>query len=146
MASNKRSKEAKLIQTLRMKPLTEETLHHFSSGAIRSDDAKGLAFSQICPSGLREVARRYGIGEVKYFPYNWAKGMTYDQTLRHLQLHLNDLTAGAGKILPDETAITDLAAIAWNAITLIHFLSKCQCHKQHALLEKEVKAGWSPQS
>ena len=91
-----------------------------------------------------EVARRYGIGEVKYAPYNWAKGMTYDQTIRHLEMHLADLKGGAGRLLPGETPVTDLAAIAWNAITLIHFLTGCRCDIAHRGLEAVVKKNWRP--
>lgn len=84
-------------------------------------------FDLICPTGLRRLAARYGLGAEKYTDFNWCGGdgdLTFQRArLNHLIKHVNEFLAH-GNVGDD-----NLAAIAWNAFALMHYEENCQHHK-----------------
>lgn len=98
----------------------EEEKQSFSTGAVCTKVAE--RFDLICPSGLRRIAERYALGARKYSDYNWCKGIPISERLNHLIKHTNEY------VLHGNSNDDNLAAIAWNAIALMHYEDNCQHH------------------
>jgi hypothetical protein len=106
----------------------------FKSGATRSPSR--LRYDLIPPAGLRATAKRYGIGAIIHGPINWLKGIPFSAIIYHLQEHLEKFKAGdeADRLVKPrdgsrEFTITEgdeenLAAIAWGAFALLHYISQ----------------------
>jgi len=86
----------------------------FSTGAIREPQDKKGRYDLITPFGLMRIARWYELGAQKYADRNWEKGLPFSNCLNSLFRHLVKYMAG----YRDED---HLAAIAWNALALMHF-------------------------
>jgi len=89
-------------------------------------------YDLICPSGLRRIALRYGLGAEKYADNNYCKGSGDRKFIRarlnHLIKHLN-LYLLHGNFDEHGREDDNLAAVAWNAITLMHFEDGCKHHE-----------------
>ena len=66
---------------------------------------------------LKEIAKVYDFGGKKYAPWNWAKGLSYGETMGSLLRHLSDWQRGEEK--DNESKLHHDTHIAWNAITLV---------------------------
>lgn len=101
-----------------------ETLVTTESGAVCTEVPE--RFDLICPTGLRRIAARYGIG-MKYGEFNWCKAGNDPEfqrkRLNHVLAHLN-LYLAEGNVNNDH-----LAAAAWGCIALMHYEEGCECHK-----------------
>ncbi len=98
-----------------------EPQHTFPSGAKRSK--KSERFDLICPVGLKRIARRYALGAAKYSDFNWCLGVPASECLNHLIAHVVDFMENGNS--KDD----NLAAIAWNAIALMHYEEGCRHHE-----------------
>ena len=85
-----------------------------STGGLREpDEGKGM-HELISPYGVARVARWYELGAKKYAPRNWEKGVSPNRCFRCIMRHSFKYIAG----WKDED---HLAAIAWNALAIMHF-------------------------
>jgi hypothetical protein len=107
-----------------------EQKESFSTGAVCSHIEE--RFDLICPTGLKRIAQRYALGAKKYSDYNWCKGIPSYIRLNHLIQHLNEY------LLNGNTKDDNLAAIAWNAIALMHYEEDCK-HHEAPWIENERK-------
>lgn len=103
----------------------------FSSGA--SCSALKPRFDLICPIGLKRIALRYALGSEKYSDYNWCKGIPPEVRLNHLINHITEY------LLYGNTKDDNLAAIAWNAIALMHYEENCKHHEAPWISEERKK-------
>ena len=95
---------------------------NFASGARRSDDAKGMRFDLVCPTGVRRVAERCFLGAVVkgYGEGNWTKGMDVQDTINHIQRHLDLWKSG-------DRSDDHLGGAAWGLFAIMHFEECCTC-------------------
>jgi NTP pyrophosphatase (non-canonical NTP hydrolase) len=93
----------------------------FDSGAACSYVEE--RYDLICPTGLKRIAQRYALGSQKYSDYNWTKGIPSYIRLNHLIKHVNEYIMNGNK------SDDNLAAIAWNAIALMHYEEDCKHHE-----------------
>ncbi len=66
---------------------------------------------------LKEIAKVYDFGGQKYAPWNWAKGLSWSETMGSLLRHLSDWQCGES--IDKESKLHHDIHIAWNAITLV---------------------------
>jgi hypothetical protein len=71
-----------------------------------------------------ELASIYTMGAIKYDDNNWRKGMPYRKVVRPIFSHLYKWMSGQN--IDSETGCHHLAAVAWNALTLMVY----QIHKK----------------
>jgi len=93
-------------------PQLLENLAKALEGPLGEDRNVLLGLSLLPMRPLLRLAALYGRGAVKYGPGNWLKGMPLSRTFDSLARHTNSYKA----MLADED---HLAAVAWNAFTLI---------------------------
>lgn len=83
------------------------------------NDAGKARLDLISPVALEEMAKVLEFGSRKYAEYNWAKGLSYTRIiaaiLRHTYLYLR------GETLDPETGASHMAAVAVNAMFLLHY-------------------------
>jgi hypothetical protein len=108
----------------------------FSSGATSSVIKE--RFDLICPTGLRRIAMRYALGAIKHGEMNWCKGIPMKERLNHLEKHLQ-LYKLHGEFDGEGKADDNLAAIAWNAIALMHYEENCKHHESPVWAEKQYE-------
>jgi len=109
--------------------VTSDELRHFESGATRT--ASSLRYDLIPPTALRALAERYGLGAAIHGESNWLKGIPFSAILYHMQEHIERFKQGQVKRRvegPNCTAredgdIENMAAVAWGAFAIIHYLS-----------------------
>jgi hypothetical protein len=100
---------------------SKDVIQEFGTGAKCSKIDE--RFDLICPTGLRRLALRYGLGSLKYSDYNWCKGVPMRERLNHLIKHLNAYMDHGNE------GDDNLAAIAWNAFALMHYEEDCKHHE-----------------
>ena|SRR3990167_762556 len=86
----------------------------FKSGATREPATGKGRYDLISPEGLRRIAIWYEKGSEKYAPRNWEKGLPWSRCFSSMIRHAFAWMAG-------QTDEDHLAAVAWNAIALMHF-------------------------
>lgn len=91
----------------------------FETGAKRCKDVAGdgeipLRFDLIPPVALERIARRYGMGALKYGDNNYQLGIPATNILNHLQAHINKYRMG------DRTD-DHLAGAVWGLLTLMWY-------------------------
>lgn len=86
--------------------------------AIRWNRGK-TRLSLVCPHFAEDLARQLGIGEDRYGPGNWKKGLPISEVLDSMKRHTAALERGE-EIDPD-TGLHHTAAIASNAMFLHHY-------------------------
>src|SRR5579872_3220803 len=96
----------------------------FETGAQR-DTQEGKGRYDLVPSrALRRIAQLYERGAKKYDENNWRKGMPFrrviDSMIRHAEQYKD------GKVLAPDVE-DHLAAVAWNAITLMEYEEAVRC-------------------
>lgn len=102
-------------------PSTEPmpSAREFITGAKR-DSAEGKpSFHRIPVSALRRVAMRYTEGDKHYGEENWQKGIPLKELYASLLRHVYAWRLG-------DTTEDHLAAVIWNALTLIYTEEKIQ--------------------
>lgn len=86
----------------------------FESGAVRDTTTGKGRFDLISPELYFRISKWAELGATKYSDRNWEKGMPisrcYDSCMRHLVKYLDGWD--------DED---HLAAVAWNAMAIMHF-------------------------
>jgi len=86
----------------------------FESGMVR-DTQDGKPRYDLIPVGpLRRLAELYMRGAAKYDDNNWMKGQPYSRTYASLFRHMIAWREG-------DKSEDHLAAVAWNAFTLMHY-------------------------
>jgi len=85
-------------------------------------------YTLIPPHGMNRVARWYELGAEKYGLRNWEKGLSPDECLECLIRHTE-------KYLDKWTDEDHLAAIIWNAFSLMHY-------EQHLDVNEVYKKLW----
>lgn len=86
----------------------------YETGA-RRDTQEGKPRYDLIPSfALKRLAGLYARGAEKYDDHNWTKGITFSRMLASLERHLHQFKQG-------DTDEDHLAAIAWNALGIMHF-------------------------
>jgi len=88
-------------------------IKRFETGAVRSTDAEGFRYDLISPIALRELARTYAEGSLKYGDFNWEKGMPVHDLLNHAIPHTYEALAG-------EDVLLNLTHAAWGLMAAIH--------------------------
>jgi hypothetical protein len=97
---------------------TEDNLHRFSTGAVRSKEGSSEAWHLIPAIGLRSVAETAYEGHVHYPPDektnmpNWKKGMPVSQLLNRAIRHLYLFLSG-------DRSENHLGHSAWNILAAI---------------------------
>lgn len=109
-----------------LRVLGDEPIFKGESGAVCTQvDGR---YDLICPTGLRRLAQRYGLGAEHYGDYNWCKAgkdkKFQRERLNHLVKHITHYLLHG-----DDGSDDDLAAIAWNAFALMHYSENCTCHE-----------------
>lgn len=88
----------------------------FDGSAKRSE--KLPPFEDIPYEALYEIAKRFGMGELKYDRFNWKTGgpdffrQAYSHAIRHLYLAANNNET-------DEPTVDNIAAAAWGCVILL---------------------------
>ena len=86
----------------------------FTTGAIRDTAEDKPRPSLISPFLIERLGMWCALGAKKYSDRNWEKGMPFSRVMDSLERHIMKYKMG----LQDED---HLAAIAWNAMALIHY-------------------------
>lgn len=76
-------------------------------------------FGLLSPWALDGVAKVSTFGAKKYAPWNWAKGLSYEQTIDSLERHL--MAWRMGETTDPESGLPHLDHVMWNAMALSHF-------------------------
>lgn len=102
------------------KPLAGESVRPGDSDAIGyKTDAGKLRFGLIPVDGLTELAKVFNLGDSKYPPQNWRRGIlwsrVYDAILRHIFAWAN------GESRDPETGCHHLGSAIWNCMVLINY-------------------------
>jgi hypothetical protein len=98
----------------------------FESGATSSK--LPYRFDLICPRAMQRIAIRYMLGALKHGDMNWCKGIPMHERLNHLEHHLQ-MHKLYGSKDAEGNPEDNLAAIAWNAIALMHYEDGCKHHE-----------------
>lgn len=85
----------------------------FSTGAVRSGDAKNVMYQLISPIGMRRLAETMKEGFDKYGAYNWERGMPIGDILNHGIRHIFLYLSG-------DRSEDHLAHAAWNLFAAMH--------------------------
>lgn len=90
----------------------------FKSGAVRDLAAAKPRIDLISPFAITRLGEWFRLGAEKYAPCNWEKGMSfcegpYASMCRHV------FKWGEGERVPEFE--DHLAAVAWNAMALMHY-------------------------
>lgn len=93
--------------------MTQEPLHEYDTGAVRSSDCDKVRYDLISPIGLRAVAATYAEGAEKFGAGNWENGMPVVDLLNHAIAHVY-------KFLSGDRSEDHLAHAAWNLLGAIH--------------------------
>lgn len=88
----------------------------FATGAVRDRSDMKPRPALVTPFGMERVAMHYARGAKKYADRNWEKGMPLSDTLESLERHVYRL-----KMYYHHQAEDHLAAIAWNALAMMHY-------------------------
>jgi len=86
----------------------------FDTGAQRDRGGDKPAVHLISPFALKRLGSHYAAGARKYDSRNWEKGMPISECVASMCRHVEDFKAG-------EIDEDHLAAIAWNAIAIMHY-------------------------
>ncbi len=99
----------------------DENLRDFGNGATRSKDADGERYDLISPFAMKAVAKVMSEGALTHGAGNWRMGIPIDQTLNHLERHLQmwKMERWSGeKIGPDD----HVAKVIWGAMAIAHYI------------------------
>ena len=100
--------------------------------AGKKNDSGKLRYDLITTKPLRELARVYTIGSIKYQDHNWRRGFKWSRVYAALQRHANAFWDGESY---DETdGQHHLSSVAWCAFTLMEF------ERTHPSLDDRIKA------
>lgn len=86
----------------------------FTTGAIREPDTDRGRYDLLPPRPLRRLAIHYERGARKYAPRNWEKGLSWSRCFCSMVRHAFQWLAG-------DNVEDHLAAVVWNAFTLMHY-------------------------
>jgi hypothetical protein len=95
--------------------MSDESVHEFSTGAVRSGDRDEERWDLISPIGLRALARTYAEGAAKRGANNWENGMPAHDLLNHAIAHVYLFLGG-------DRSEDHLGHAAWNILGAIHSL------------------------
>ncbi len=87
---------------------------HFPSGMVRDASEGKPRLSLLSPFFIERIGQWSTLGAKKYSPRNWEKGSPFSRVLDSLERHVMKWKQGQR----DED---HLAAIAWNAMAIIHY-------------------------
>jgi hypothetical protein len=110
--------------------LTERITNALTGGA---KDAKPEAFAYIPIEALREVARVYGVGAIKYEPRNWERGYDWNLSYSALQRHVTAFWGGQD--VDPESGLHHLAH------AVFHCMAMMEWGKTHPELDDRSKNG-----
>lgn len=96
----------------------------------RKNDTKKPRWGLIPYEALNELVKLYTLGSVKYAPWNWSKGLSYERVFNALNRHL--WAWWGGETHDPEDGQHHLIAVAWGAFTLFMFeLKGCGTDDRH---------------
>ncbi len=87
-------------------------------GGLRHDEGKPRP-DLYPPDALWEISKLYEIGCKKYAIRNWERGMSWSKVLGPLMRHLLRWMRGEKK--DEETGLSHMTHVAWNAIALLTY-------------------------
>jgi hypothetical protein len=90
-----------------------------NKGGVKFDDEKER-FDLIPPAVLLEIADLYRVGANKYEDRNWERGMRFGRVFSAMMRHAWKWWLGEEH--DSETGQHHLISVAWNAISLRHYL------------------------
>ena len=103
-----------------------QALHHARTEGTRYDSGKPR-ISLLPADAIREVAEVATFGADKYDAHNWMKGISYSRMMDSLLRHLTSFNSTDSDI-DSESGRHHMAHVAWNAITLLHFILDCDTY------------------
>ena len=89
-----------------------------AESGLRFDDKKPR-FDLIPTYPMFQLARLFAFGTKKYAERNWEKGMPWSKVIAPLQRHLCNWMAGEDN--DDETGLSHMIHVAWNAMVLVEY-------------------------
>lgn len=95
--------------------MSDEPVHEFSTGAVRSGDRADERWDLISPIGMRALAKTYAEGANKRGANNWENGMPAHDLLNHAIAHIYLFLGG-------DRGEDHLGHAAWNVLGAIHSL------------------------
>lgn len=105
-----------------MIPDTKKRVKFGKNASVREDDSHKSRMEGISPYALERIGMRYTDGGIKYGDFrNWERGQPWSRCIGAILRHTT-------AYMRRDTSEDHLAAIAWNAIALMHFESL----KEHA--------------
>lgn len=85
----------------------------------RKDDIGKLRYDLVPPDALREVAKVYTFGAMKYGDRNWEQGINYGRVYAAAQRHLQAWLGGEQD--DAESGLPHMAHAAWNCLALLAY-------------------------
>lgn len=95
----------------------QETKSEPSVGVKRDNGKPNMCY--IPYEALEEIAKVLDYGAIKYSPWNWKKGISFNRLLSATMRHLGQYNSGQD--VDDETKISHLAHAACNLMFLLYF-------------------------
>jgi len=109
-------------QTIPNSGLVDSGVRAFhESGAMREPDINKPRPALISPFALTRIAQHYANGAKKYSERNWEKGMNFSRYTDSLMRH-------AIAWMSNDCSEDHLAAIAWNAMAIMHHQERQENH------------------
>lgn len=101
--------------------------------AMKEVEGKRANMALIPPQLLEILAEHYQSGADKYAPNNWLEGMDFSKIYNSMQRHA--MAFWRGEEIDPETNSPHLAAVAWNALTLLWYTDHNPEHDDRAFKE-----------
>lgn len=98
--------------------------------AMKEMEGKRANMALIPPQLLEILAEHYQSGADKYAPNNWLEGMDFSKIYNSMQRHA--MAFWRGEEIDPETNSPHLAAVAWNALTLLWYTDHNPEHDDRA--------------
>lgn len=111
-----------------------ERISYGENMAIREPTTGKGRYDLISPFATRRLAEWYELGQQKYAPRNWEKGMPFSRYIDSAKRHIDKFIMG----MNDED---HLSAAAWNIFAIMHHQELKQFHLDdmpHYLDKEEV--------
>lgn len=95
--------------------MSEEPVHEYATGAVRSGDRDDVRYDLISPIAMEALARTYAEGAKKRGAHNWENGMPVSDLLNHALAHIYAWAGG-------DRSEDHIAHAIWNLMGVIHSL------------------------
>ena len=96
------------------------------NGKARKNDRHKARYDLIPPDALRQVAKAFTTGAVKYGDHNWTKGLGWDRVyaaaMRHIEAHR------LGEAADPDSGLPHLAHAVASLLILLHYGERYKPH------------------